>query len=221
MAIRSQKREPHPGTYRPGDRIEFGKSAEASPFDYGSDLHWLWGWGARLHSLVASDVLPSRHDWMIFRPDGLARNAMMRLSIKYPHVIKQVDEYLDFLEKSWTEFSDDAHNACKPSAWNFSTHMDKLTERIRVACETIAAAESGPPSKGNPPSTIPPGDRTIPMSYRRAAKLMGKGDSQDAAEWLSKSVGDGAIPCEHYSRQTHVFSRQWFPQSVWPQIVPK
>ncbi len=69
--------------------------------------------------------------------------------------------------------------------------------------------------------TIPPEDRTIPMSYRRAAKLMGKGDSQDAAEWLSRSVADGSIPCEHVTRQNHVFSVKWFPEAVWPQITPK
>ncbi len=70
-------------------------------------------------------------------------------------------------------------------------------------------------------SAIPPEDRTIPMAYRRAAGLMGKGNSQDAAEWLSKSVADGSIPCEHISRQTHVFSRKFFPESVWHLIIPK
>lgn len=69
-------------------------------------------------------------------------------------------------------------------------------------------------------SEITPEERTIPMSYRRAAKLMGKGSSQDDAEWLSKSVSDGSIPCIHITRQTHVFSRNWFPKEVWPQIVP-
>ncbi len=68
---------------------------------------------------------------------------------------------------------------------------------------------------------IPPEDRTIPLSYRRAAKLIGKGDCQDAAEWLSKSVADGSIPCEHVSRQTHVFSKRSFPEAVWPEIMPK
>jgi len=69
-----------------------------------------------------------------------------------------------------------------------------------------------------PPKTsgrISPEDRTIPMSYRKAAKLMGKGTSQDAAEWLSKRVADGVITCEHLSRQSHVFSKRDFPESVW------
>jgi hypothetical protein len=69
-------------------------------------------------------------------------------------------------------------------------------------------------------SQIAAENRTKPMSYRKAAKYMGKGDSQDAAEWLSKCVGDGTIKCEHASRQTHVFCRNNFPKSAWPQIMP-
>lgn len=65
---------------------------------------------------------------------------------------------------------------------------------------------------------IPPEFRTVPMSYRRAAKLMGKGVSKDAAEWLSKSVHDGSIACDHRSRQMHVFSVSDFPKNVWSLI---
>ena len=83
---------------------------------------------------------------------------------------------------------------------------------IREAARLLLAGQS---------PTIPSVERTVPMSYRRAAKLMGKGDSQDAAEWLSKSVADGSIPCDHISRQTHVFSRKSFPEAAWPQITPK
>ena len=68
---------------------------------------------------------------------------------------------------------------------------------------------------------IPPDERTRPMSFRRAAKLMGKGTSRDAAEWLSASVRDGTIRCEHVSRQTHIFSKYDFPKSAWPQILPE
>lgn len=72
-----------------------------------------------------------------------------------------------------------------------------------------------------PTRSIAPEDRTAPMTYRRAAKLMGKGDSKDAAEWLSKSVRDGSIACEQFgSRQSHVFSKHDFPKSVWPMILP-
>ena len=66
----------------------------------------------------------------------------------------------------------------------------------------------------------PADERTKPMSYRQAARYMGKGNSQDAAEWLSKCVRDGTIRCRHLSRQSHVYSIRDFPQTVRSQILP-
>lgn len=58
---------------------------------------------------------------------------------------------------------------------------------------------------------IPPKHRSKPMSYRKAAQLIGKGNSKDAAEWVSASVEDGNIKCEHLSKQMHVFDKRIFP----------
>ena len=58
------------------------------------------------------------------------------------------------------------------------------------------------------------------MTFRKAAALLGKGNSRDAAEWLSKSVEDGRYDCERITRQNHVFNMQQFPKPVWPKIVP-
>ena len=67
---------------------------------------------------------------------------------------------------------------------------------------------------------IPPEERTKPMSYKQAAKLMGKTGGKDAAEWLSASVKDGSYRCEDISRQMHVFSKLDFPKEVWHLILP-
>lgn len=73
--------------------------------------------------------------------------------------------------------------------------------------------------------TISAADRTKPMTLKQAAKLMGKGtkygSGKDAAEWLSKSIADGSIPCEQITRQQRVFSKQSFPETVWPKILPE
>jgi hypothetical protein len=78
-----------------------------------------------------------------------------------------------------------------------------------------------PKRTGLPTSQIPPNKRTKPMSFKTAAYFMGKGDSRDAAEWLSAAVRDGSVPCEHLSRQTHVFSLDDFPENIHTQILPK
>jgi len=75
--------------------------------------------------------------------------------------------------------------------------------------------------EGNARTPIPADERTKPMSYRFAADLMGKGNSKDAAEWLSKCVAEGTILCEHLSRQMHIFSRKSFLPKVWKRIMPR
>jgi hypothetical protein len=91
---------------------------------------------------------------------------------------------------------------------------------LKTESVTSGAEEAERKANSSARAKIPANERTVPMSYRRAAQLMGKGNSQDAAEWLAKSVRDGNIPCEHVTRQTHVFSKSNFPKTVWPQILP-
>lgn len=106
------------------------------PFEYGSDLHWLWGWGHRLRVMLDDDLEPSEYTWMIFRPDRLARDAMMRFSVEYPHIIKQVDDFLDFTEVRFSEFLQNDNDA---NRLNFARAMDALCARIETAAPIIAA----------------------------------------------------------------------------------
>ena len=195
--------EPIPGNWRPGSRVKFADD-QPFPFSYCSDLHWLWGWGARIHSLLGAERKPSGCDRMIFRPDTGALNAMMRFSVKYPHVIKQVDDYLDFLEKQWTKFSDDGYNPDASHADNFCDAMSNLTERIRVACETIAAAELLPPDApdsancANHSALFPNGvpkdsdivDLVVRLNSEHAkAKTERKSDNEVAREFTNEPKG--------------------------------
>jgi len=70
-------------------------------------------------------------------------------------------------------------------------------------------------------TSIGPDERTIPLSHRKAGKLIGKGDSQHAARWVASGVEQGTIPCEHISRQSHVFSMKSFPANARKNILPK
>ena len=107
------------------------------PFEYGSDLHCLWGWGYRLRVMLDDDLEPSEYTWMIFRPDRRARDAMMRFSVEYPHIIKQIDDYLDFTEKRFSEFLQNDNDASKD---NFASAMDALCARIKTATRIIASS---------------------------------------------------------------------------------
>jgi hypothetical protein len=123
---------------RPRTKGGNATSESTFPYEYGSDLHWLWGWGERLRSLLSDDLPPSKHDWMVFRPDRLACDAMMRFSIKYPHIIKQIDDYLDFADARFDDFLNDDNDSTRA---DFVSAMESLCERIRVGVETIAQSE--------------------------------------------------------------------------------
>lgn len=112
------------------------------PYPYGSDLHWFWGWGARIEDLLENERDVSAYDWMIFRPDRLARDAMMRFSIRYPHIIKQVDDFLDWTEKHFQAFQS---NDTEESRANFAEAMDSLRWRIKVGADAIGT-DMGHPS---------------------------------------------------------------------------
>lgn len=120
-------------------------SADGSfPFHYGSDLHyWLWGWGDRLHALLWEDggKPPDRNDSMVFRPDRLAADAMMKLSVSYPQVVRQIQDHLDYVELQWRRFAGDRFNPKAASAVEFVDAMQDLLDRIVAATETIAEAE--------------------------------------------------------------------------------
>jgi hypothetical protein len=98
-----------------------------------------------------------------------------------------------------------------------SVFVEFLDAVVRDFCKAWRSNALEFPAASN---TIPPKHRTKPLTYRKAAALIGKGNSRDAAEWLSKSVKDGSYRCEHVSRQLHIFDKRQFPSAVWPKIEP-
>lgn len=117
---------------------------------YGSDLHWLWGWGERLGAYVDSDQRPSKCDWMLFRPDRLANDAMVRLSLKYPFIMQHIKEFLDYAEQQFGLFTEGNRDA----EADFATGMMDLADRIKVAVDAIAKAEAAPISNADSADTL-------------------------------------------------------------------
>lgn len=98
----------------------------------------------------------------------------------------------------------------------FARGRQKLASSLRVAAAKAKKAQSNVSRR----SRIPPKYRTKPMSYKAAARHLGKPGGKDAGEWLAKSVADGEYTCEHVSRQNHVFDLRQFPQSAYRFIRP-
>jgi hypothetical protein len=70
------------------------------------------------------------------------------------------------------------------------------------------------------PVKISPENRTIPISLRKAARLMGYGDDHTAVKRLRAAVDAGAVVCEKLTRQQFVFDRQDFPHENWSRVIP-
>ena len=108
------------------------------PYEYGSDLHWIWGWGKNLESYLEDHEI-SPYARFLFRPSDLARDAMMRLGIEYPLVIKQVEDYLDHAEKLFLPIVEERATAADVD--NFGQALEDLFCRIIKAAETIGNAQ--------------------------------------------------------------------------------
>lgn len=109
------------------------------PYPYGSDLHWIWGWGHRIDLMLCEEgYIPSSHDWMTFRPCETADDAMMRYGIDYPTVIADVKEKLQAVETAFLQLCD---NPSEQTEFVFADRVEVLESRIKKACELIAARE--------------------------------------------------------------------------------
>jgi hypothetical protein len=160
----------------------------------------------------------------------LAHEVYMRLCeviqpgcTKYGDIVPDIPECIDELtNKVWEPISKAIrleYAGCIPINWQSEIpQLNAILEQEYGRAANLLRKQSTIVKVHN--NKIPPDKRTKPMSYRKAAFYMGKGKSQDAAEWLSNCVNDKTILCEHKSRQSHVFSVDDFPKSAWPQIRP-
>jgi len=110
-----------------------------SPYEYGSDLYWLWAWGERLQERLSSERPFGEFEWAVFRPDRLARDAMMRFSIDYQHIIEQIEDFLGHSEKRFAEYLKCQNDS---AGANFEFALLDLAGRISEAVTIIAENDS-------------------------------------------------------------------------------
>jgi hypothetical protein len=110
-------------------------STKRFPYKYGSDLHWLWGWGHRLDLRMQSDRPLGHLDSFIFRPDRLAADALDRMGTVYPHIARQIQEHLDHAEKCYANLDERDESAA-----NLGESMHGLRRRILGGVEAIIDA---------------------------------------------------------------------------------
>jgi hypothetical protein len=133
-----------------------GKKPPNFPYEYGSDLHWLWGWGWRIHCLLESDKPINDYCRFIFRPCRQATEAMMRFSVSFPHIIGQIEEAKKFTEAKYAQFLRD-----QTAVDELADAMEALEHRIIKGAETIHGG------KGTTGKDVKPSD-SEECVYRKA-----------------------------------------------------
>ena len=116
------------------------------PYEYGSDLHWLWGWAQRIDDSEALVTGPNHFAGMYFRPDRLAANAIQAFTAKYGPIVRQIQDYLDHAERLFSDFL----KCQNEGTWqDFCIAAGDLADRIFHACKVISADVEKPTSKAS------------------------------------------------------------------------
>ena len=137
----------------PDEEDSFPYEEDSFPYEYGSDLHFLWGWGHRIERLLAKEGnIPSKFDWIVFLPSLDAENAMMRFSVDYPTVIQTLNNYLSSAKEAFVKLKD---NRSERTEFVMADRMYVLSSRIRVAAEIIGERENTTAGKSKHNGDLP------------------------------------------------------------------
>lgn len=170
------------------DKARFFRKARSSdavtPPQY-DDLTLLEGWAKRIDGCLQLNGEASPHWAMLFRPDQMAADAMMRLSLKYPHIIHQIQDHLDWTEK-WFEPIEKRDGVTDRAREAFCSGMFSLMNRIRAGVKTIRETEA-PDAKAEVT-----GATRIHLSTAERAYLRVLWD------WKTRRYGDPDGPGDYY-----------------------
>jgi hypothetical protein len=108
------------------------------PHDDNLNLKHLWRWGQGVDALLSDFKYRTENDGLVFYPDKETRDALARLSVKYPVLVRQIYESLDYAD---AEFSDwlTNHETDNEANWSFSRALTQICQRIENAVEVIEA----------------------------------------------------------------------------------
>jgi hypothetical protein len=181
------------------------------PYQYGSDLHWLWGWGDRLSAFLGDDNAPNRFTCELFRPDKLAADAMAKLDTTHREAVAQIRDHLEFVEAIWARFAQVEFDPQSDTAADLIDAMMDLSGRIDTAVKVIADVRpsvdvSQPEDKSSTSNTQPKNFKSGELDtlvkefinhrireFCRLAELAEEGSDKDVLKEISRKFGAIAI----------------------------
>ena len=146
-----------------------------TPAKLPDDLTLLRGWAKRLAAWINDDVPPNHLAPMVYRPDRMAVEAMMRLSVDFPHVVKEIDGVVDYADKWHARLSEG-----DSAAENLADAMHALRDRVLAGVKVIEQAQAR--RRGNSGEA----EASAPAARRLAAPR----GSCEAQRWLAAEEAD-------------------------------
>lgn len=156
------------------------------PYEYGSDLHWLYAWALHISDWLALVESVGPLACMAYRPDPNAEGAVVRLTIERPTVARQIQDNLLVVERAYDEYRQSGNDAHKGEA--VADAMSGLSRCLLTACEAIH--DDAPPTGGGET----PAPTTRPMTAAELREFLGKiarssQPSASAARGWAKGAG--------------------------------
>jgi hypothetical protein len=122
------------------------------------DLHHLWGWGTRIGWMQEDHAhLYAQAGWC-YLPTPEASNALMRFSVKYPIIVKEIQNWQAKAEAAFDFWLETRTRAAEGEA---SESIGLLGDRVLANTDIIAAMEGVTPNPPKTPSKIRSRDRSV------------------------------------------------------------
>jgi hypothetical protein len=103
-----------------------------------TDAEQILAWADKLQAWGDADEPANSGSFYLFRPHVKAADALLRYSLKYPHIVKQISDAKDFCERLYERLPDAG------AAEDLTVAMDDLRGRIFEGMKVIQAAERLP-----------------------------------------------------------------------------
>lgn len=202
-----------------GKRVVRNRPMEPQDIE-GTPLYWLNGWGSSLEAWVDADNHPSECDWIRFRPDEKARDALDELSLNYQLIIRGILDYLDAANKRFDEFLNHANHKTRDA---MAQAEGQLARRVSKAVEIInsnekrKAVELSAPTSFVSDTTIPEIDNVNGNASKPKSKVAQavKKPLSESVEQAYKMLLAAVEACgESTDRELYGWIREQFDDSI-------
>lgn len=142
----------------------------------GAPLFELDGWRKRLQLHRDKDKPPTKYDFLVYRPDSNARDALRRLEVKYPSAVREIDDFLAAFNRCFDAFLKTPNQATRDA---LAQSEGELTRRLTSDLKIMIEHENQEPKQFVAADDIAAARATAIASDASATKAEAAGSKVD------------------------------------------